>query len=168
MWRRDWEKGGNPEVSASSKRKGQILSEKVLTGPVPALDDFLTSFEPLLSWAAQATRPHLCSLVKCRRGRCPDHMHREDRLGLSSGFLGRGGTCGFSYRELFGLFPLAAHWGCDVALPGLARLRLSIENSGPAPGASSHEVGREPGAWRRCRWSGRLCSRNLSQEPGGR
>ena len=168
MWRRDWEKGGNLEASASSKGKGQTSSEKVLTGPAPALDDFLTSFEALLSWAAQVTRPRLCSLVKSRRGRCPDHMHSEDKPGLSFGFLGRGGTCGFSYRELFGLFPLAAHWGCDVALPGLARLRLSIENSGAGPGVSSHEVGREPGAWRRCRWSGRLCSGNLSQEPGGR
>lgn len=91
MWRRDWEKGGNLEASASSKGKGQTSSEKVLTGPAPALDDFLTSFEALLSWAAQATRPRLCSLVKSRRGRCPDHMHSEDKLGLSFGFLG-GGT----------------------------------------------------------------------------
>lgn len=90
MWRRDREKGGNPEVSASAKRKGQTLTEKVLTGPAPTLDDFLTSFEPLLSWAAQATRPHLCSLVKCRRGRCPDHTHREDKLGRHLGFWGGG------------------------------------------------------------------------------
>lgn len=70
-------------------------------------------------------------------------MRSEDKSGLSSGFLGRGGTCGFSHRELFGLLPLAAHWGGvgGVALPGLTRLRLSIENPGAGPGASSHMLG---------------------------
>ena len=95
-------------------------------------------------------------------------MRSEDKPGLSSGFLVGGGTCGFSYHELFGLLPVAAPKGGDIALPGFVPLRLSKESSGTRPGASSHEVGQEPGTWRRCQWSGRLCSRNLSQEPGGR
>lgn len=69
-------------------------------------------------------------------------MRSEDKSGLSSGFLRSGGTCGFSHRELFGLLPLAAHLGGgSVALPGLTRLHLSIENSGTGPGASSHRLG---------------------------